>query len=155
MIITTAIKRIFLMYHASYLHVHFLIIGISFGVFYLVQNSIDPKTIYENYMVLLNGMGVMATFFIMTIEKVNMSKLIERYKKTSNLFCTRKSISQGNRYFNLIYSITFSGFALLLFLYLQVFFDIRNLFLLILLIVNLFVGFMIVLVVWHLIESKV
>jgi hypothetical protein len=153
-IISEAIKRIFLMYFASYLQVHFIVLIVSFLANMMIFYWADKSIINDNFIILLNGMGVMATFFIMTIEKVNATKLVNKYNKKTNLVLTKSSISQGNRVLNLIYSITFSSFISLLSLYLLAFLGVKFSFLLIYLVFNIFIGFMVVLVVWHLIELE-
>jgi len=125
-IIIKTVKRIFLMYYASFLQVHIFIMAISYLTFKFINQFADSSNIDQNFVIFLNGMGVMATFFIMAIEKVNLNKLTSSYSKMTNLFLTKSSISQGRRFFNLIYSITFSSFILLLLQYLLIFLDIKN-----------------------------
>jgi hypothetical protein len=105
--------------------------------------------ISDNYVGLLNGMGVLMSFFILVIDKMNLNTLNSKYGNLVNIPFKKNRIKQGSKALNLIFSITFSMFSLLGLQYIILFFDLKIIILLILLILNIFSGFIIVLVLWH------
>lgn len=153
-LLVASAKKIFKLYYNSFLNVHFAIILFSFLIDYIVKNYVDSTIVSTNYVSLLNGMGVLTSFFILVIDKMDLGKLNIRFNNLENIPFTKKQIRQGSKALNLIFSITFSMFVLLAIQYILLFFNVLFLILLILLIVNIFTGFIIVLVLWHTIEGN-
>lgn len=148
-LLVAAFKKIFKLYYNSFLSVHFIILAISLILYYFTVNYIDSKLISDNYVGLLNGMGVLMSFFILVIDKMELSKLNIKYGNRVNIPFRKRQIREGSKALNLIFSITFSMFSLLGLQYIILFFDLKIALLLILLILNIFSGFIIVLVLWH------
>lgn len=126
-----------------------MIIVISLIFNHLVSIYIDFDSISKNYVTLLNGMGVLTSFFILSIDKVNLVNLNSRFKKMENIAFSKKEIRQGTKALNLIFSLTFSMFILLGMQYILLFLNKISLLLLIMLIVYIFAGFIIILGIWH------
>lgn len=148
------VTKIFKLYWHSFISVHIVIILVSAIVYCIYRSNSDSLTIENNYIALLNGMGVLTSFFILVIDKINLQALNEFYRSRENVPFAKREITQGAKAINLVFSMTFSMFLLLGSQYILLFFDIKILQLLILLVLYVFGGFIVVLGIWHGLELK-
>lgn len=143
------LKKFIRIYLTSYILVHILIFVSAHLISFLISKYSSTEVINLNHVVLLNGMGVMTSFFILVIDKLSLTKLKILFTEREKVLLSKREITQGLRMINLIFSITFSMFILLGTQYILLLFDIKYMFLLAALMLYVFVGFVVVLGVWH------
>ncbi|KAF0226168.1 MAG: hypothetical protein FD179_999 [Erysipelotrichaceae bacterium] len=148
-IIFNLIRKFFRIYWTSYILVHIFLFATSYFISSLILTNANPEVISENHIVLLNGMGVMTSFFILVIDKLNLARLKTMYTKIEKVPLVKREITQGVRMLNFIFSITFSMFILLGTQYIMLLFGEKSMFFLSALMLYVFIGFIVVLGVWH------
>lgn len=158
MILIDSIKKMAKMYKTSYWGNHVVVITISIMiclVFYLgyLPNITSDELILlsSRYIEILNATGILSTFFVLALDKVNFRKILEHGKKMVDVSKTHR-VTEGSKITNTLF--TFFGNDVLLvgiqyFLYI---FGIRCYVLLIFNLMYMISSFIIVANAWHGIE---
>lgn len=153
-IVKAFVSKICRLYTKSYLSVHLFLILLSTGI-YLLVNENGGADFQLIYIEMLNGMGILTSFFILVIDKINIRSLSNRYPKiVSTGIINKFEINEGTKLMNTLFSLTTSMFIILGLSYILLLFKVKSLFLLILLIVYIFVSFIIAISIWHAFELK-
>lgn len=137
----------------------FLISGVLIFVFYKIAlPNMGKKTvqlILDQFINILSSIGILSAFFILALDKVNVSKIVMRFnRKIKN-----KTYSEGDMLINTIFSYFIINMLLIVMQFIGILFDIKSIPVLILNIVYMLFGFMIVVGSWQgqetqLIEKK-
>ncbi|MDE8082136.1 hypothetical protein PT105_05750 [Erysipelothrix rhusiopathiae] len=142
------------LYTKSYLSVHTFLIALTTGI-YLLINKNGGIDIDQIYIEMLNGMGILTSFFILVIDKINIRSLGKRYPDIVKAGLFKKyEINEGTKLMNTLFSLTISMFLILGLSYILLLFKIKSFYLLIMLIVYIFVSFVITISIWHAFELK-
>lgn len=153
-IIKVFFSKMYRLYKTSYFSVHFFLVSASLVLFFLTDklSVIEIESIYTE---ILNGMGILTSFFILVIDKINIQSLGVRYPQKTTCGLTKShTINEGTKLMNTLFSLTISMFLILGLSYILLLFRINSVFLLILLIVYIFVSFIIAISIWHTFELK-
>lgn len=133
---------------------HYLVLLLSFLIYYLFKDKINIDFSKE-YISILNTVGILSTFYILAIEKLNFKELVSRYKnmvKSGILFGRKTKISQGDQITNTFFSFIIIEVVLLSVQYILYIFNLIYPLLLILSIMYMTVGFILAIGTWHGIE---
>ncbi|QIK57778.1 hypothetical protein G7059_07970 [Erysipelothrix sp. HDW6A] len=146
--------KMYKLYRSSYFSVHIFLILLSFALYFFIRkyNVLNVDQVFTE---VLNGMGILTSFFILVIDKINVKSLGDRYPNRIRCgFIKKYSISEGIKLMNTIFSLTISMFAILGTNYILLLFGVKNVVLLTCLIVYIFVSFIIAISIWHAFELK-
>ncbi|SJZ60409.1 hypothetical protein [Anaerorhabdus furcosa] len=145
-------KKIFRQYHSSYKLIHLLIIVLSCLLFLLYINieieEVIRNSITFDYLGILNTIGILSTFLVLAVDKINFRELIEKYREVENV-SKNFSTSQGDRLVNTFFTILISEVILLALQYVLYIFNIEFILLLFLSIFYLVIGFILIIGTWH------
>lgn len=114
--------------------------------------NIEAPIIYQDYLSILNTLGILETFFVLALDKINFVKILKNYIQMVHVPLTSKSLPEGSLLTNTLFSIFISEVLLITIQYLLYMFEVKNLFLLILSTCYMLIGFIFVVCVWHGIE---
>lgn len=146
-------KKIFNIYHDSYRLIQVSIFILAFLSNYFLMKHIEKSVIEDNYAEVLNGFGVMTAFFILALDKIDISVI----KKKMNIkvgIGRQDEILMSKKLINTIFSLMVSMFFVLGLLYILLIFGEKSFFLLIYLCFLIFFGFIFLISIWHWIDSN-
>ncbi|MFV0550504.1 MAG: hypothetical protein ACK5L6_01095 [Anaerorhabdus sp.] len=132
----------------SYREVHyicFILASIIFGIYFLLKIE---KSNQFDYLNILNTIGILSTFLVLALDKIDFFELTTRFKrrvKSGNGI----EISQGDKMTNTFFSLLIVEVLLLGLQYILYIFNIELVFFLFLSIVYMIVGFILIVGVWH------
>ena len=143
--------KIFRIIRFSYkgIHVFLLILSLIFyALYYYFGSYMDP----DSYLGILNSIGILSTFFLLAIEKIDYQGLRNDYK--SEVKFGRDSFSEGQILVNTFFSMLIVEVLLLGLQYILFIFNFQTQYFLFLSILYMISGFIIVVGTWHGRESK-
>ncbi|MDF9824488.1 putative neutral ceramidase superfamily lipid hydrolase [Breznakia sp. PF5-3] len=150
MLVFSTLKKIRQIFTESYKSIHFIpwIISILiFVIFFLIKNDAIIKNITDNYLEILNAISILSTFFLFGMENIDFKKMLKKLsvqRKTKGIF-----ITEGTSLINTYYSFLLIQVFLISVQYLLFLFSIYFVFLLILTIMYMIIGFLFVILSWH------
>lgn len=144
-------QKIFRLVNFSYKGIHLFLVIVS-AILYCVFNYLGKWISSDEYLGILNSIGILSTFFLLAIEKIDYRALRSEYKKEVKF--GRKVFSEGQVLVNTIFSILIVEVVLLGIQYLLFIFKYFNVALLILSLLYMISGFIVVVGTWHGRESS-
>lgn len=139
----------------SYKKVHLFVIITSIVIqigLNVRLSKIDNPAIYNDYLSILNSLGILGTFFVLALDKINFTKILKNFAKDTHVSFTSKTVPEGSLLTNTLFSIFVAEVVLITLQYVLYMFEIKFIFLLILSTCYMLVGFVFIVCVWHGIE---
>ena len=139
----------------SYKSVHILVVFVSIVIqigLNIRLSGLEDPIIYRDYLSVLNTLGILGTFFVLALDKINFVKILKSYVRDVHVPLTSKTVPEGSLLTNTLFSIFIVEVLLITLQYIMYMFEIKLIFLLILSTCYMLIGFIFVVCVWHGIE---
>lgn len=149
-----SILKLFYIFRDCYKSIHIGLLVVSLAIYSALVNGFNLGVTLESYVDILNGLGVMTAFFILVVDKIDNETIREQLNIKIPIGSKGDTILMSKKLINTIFSLTMTMFAVLGLSYIFLLFNLKSVYLLILLSLYIFGGFVFLLTIWHWVDSK-